>query len=109
MIWGVALVGLTIRITWRAAPEWLAVVLYLLMGWLCVAAYQPLARALPSAALGWLIAGGLVYTVGTVVFATERPRLWPGTFSSHELWHLFVLGGSACHFVMMLCFVAPVR
>lgn len=109
VVWGIALVGSTLRIAWRSAPIWLPVVLYLLMGWLCVAAYRPLSHVLPGEALGWLLAGGLVYTAGTVVFATQRPRLWPGTFSSHELWHLFVLAGSACHFVLMLRFVAPLR
>lgn len=107
VIWGIAVAGSVIRMSWRGAPIWLPVVLYLLMGWLCVAAYQPLAHSLPAAALWWLVAGGIIYTVGTVVFASQRPRLWPGTFSSHELWHVFVLGGSACHFVLMLLFVAP--
>jgi hemolysin III len=107
VIWGIALVGSALRIGWRAAPPWLPVVLYLVMGWLCVPVYRPLVYALPAPALGWLIAGGLIYTLGTVVFATERPRLWPGSFGAHELWHVFVLAGSACHFVLMLCFVAP--
>ena len=107
VIWGITLVGIALRIGWRGAPEWIAVVLYLVMGWLSVAAYEPLTRRLPGAAMGWLFAGGIVYTLGTVVFASQRPRLWPGRFSSHELWHLFVLGGSACHFVLMIRFVAP--
>ena len=107
VVWGIAVLGIALRIGWRAAPEWITVMLYLVMGWLAVAVYEPLARTLPATALGWLVAGGIVYTLGTVVFATQRPRLWPGKFSSHELWHLFVLGGSACHFVLMLCFVAP--
>jgi hemolysin III len=109
VIWGIALVGIVVRLAWRTAPEWIAVTLYLVMGWLSVVALKPLASVLPAGALGWLFAGGVVYTVGAAVFASQRPRLWPGTFSSHELWHLFVLGGSACHFVVMLCFVAPMR
>jgi hemolysin III len=83
------------------------VALYVLMGWLIVIAAGPLTRTLSGAGLDWLIAGGLAYSVGTVIFATERPRLWPGVFSAHELWHVFVLAGSACHFVMMVRFVAP--
>lgn len=109
VVWGIALVGITLRIAWRSAPEWIAVVLYLLMGWLCTAVLRPLGQALPPAGLAWLFAGGIVYTVGAAIFAAQRPRLWPGRFSSHELWHCFVLGGSACHFVLMLCFVAPMR
>jgi hemolysin III len=107
VVWSIALLGIALRIAWSRAPVWLPVALYLAMGWLCVLAHQPLQKALPAPGLGWLAAGGLVYTMGTVVFATQRPRLWPGRFSSHELWHVFVLAGSACHFVLMLCFVAP--
>jgi hemolysin III len=107
VVWGLALFGTIVELAWRRAPIWLGLVLYLVMGWLAVIALGPLHRALPGPALGWLVAGGLVYTAGSIVFALERPRLWPGVFSAHELWHLFVLGGSACHFVLMVRFVAP--
>jgi hemolysin III len=107
VVWGLALLGSLGEIAWRAAPEWVGVALYVVMGWLAVIAIGPLMRTLTGAGLAWLIAGGIVYSVGTIIFATGRPRLWPGAFSSHELWHLFVLGGSACHFVMMVRFVAP--
>jgi hemolysin III len=107
-VWGIALVGIAMRIAWRTAPPWLAIVLYLLMGWMSVSALGPLTKALPAEALRWLFAGGVVYTIGAAVFASKRPRLWPGVFSSHELWHCFVLGGTACHFVMMVRFVAPI-
>lgn len=107
VVWGLAAVGIVLRIAWQGAPNWLPVALYLLMGWLSVAALRPLGAALPAEALRWLFAGGVVYTVGAAIFALQRPRLWPGRFGSHELWHVFVLGGSACHFVLMLRFVAP--
>ncbi len=107
VVWGIALAGSAIRITWRGAPPWLPIVLYLLMGWLSLLVLPPLQQVLPAAALQWLFAGGMLYTVGTVVFALKIPQLWPGTFSSHELWHLFVLAGSGCHYVLMLRFVAP--
>jgi hemolysin III len=108
VVWGIALVGIVLRLAWKTAPPWLPIPLYLLMGWLSVVALGPLGSALPAGAIGWLFAGGVVYTVGAAVFAFQRPRLWPGVFGSHELWHLFVLGGSACHFVVMLRFVAAV-
>jgi hemolysin III len=107
VVWGLAAVGIALRIAWQRAPVWLPVALYLMMGWLSVVALRPLGAALPGEALRWLFAGGIVYTVGAAIFALQRPRLWPGRFSSHELWHVFVLGGSACHFVLMLRFVAP--
>jgi hemolysin III len=107
VVWAMALFGIVAEVAWRSAPRWLSLVLYLIMGWLVLIALGPLARILPGAAVGWLVAGGIVYTVGTIVFALERPRLWPGIFGAHDLWHVFVLGGSACHFVLMLRFVAP--
>ena len=107
VVWGLALFGSVTEVAWRTAPRWLGLVLYMVMGWLAVIVFRPLAHVLPAAALGWLVAGGLVYTLGAVVFALERPRLWPGIFGAHDLWHLFVLGGSACHFVLMLRFVVP--
>ena len=107
VVWGLALAGAAARIFWRGVPLWLPQVLYLVMGWLCLVAFDPMARALSLQALGWLVAGGIIYTVGAVIYATERPRLWPGRFGSHDLWHVFVLAGSACHYVFMLGFVAP--
>ena len=109
VVWGIAVVGMALRIGWQKAPWWLCFALYLVMGWISLVAVGPLVRLLPPAGLAWLVLGGVVYSVGAVVFATERPRLWPGRFGAHELWHLFVLGGSACHFVLMFCFVAPVH
>jgi hemolysin III len=109
VVWGLALFGIAIEIGWRTAPRWLGLALYLVMGWLAVIALGPITRTLPAAAVGWLVAGGVVYTLGAVVFALERPRLWPGIFGSHDLWHVFVLGGSACHFVLMLLFVVPLQ
>lgn len=105
--WAIALVGITLRLAWRSAPVWLPIVLYLVMGWMSVVALKPLGAALPAPGMGWLFGGGIIYTVGAVVFAAKRPRLWPGLFGSHELWHVHVLAGSACHYVMMLLFVAP--
>jgi hemolysin III len=109
VVWGLALFGIIMEVAWRSAPYWLGLVIYMVMGWLAVVALRPLMHAMPAAALGWLVAGGIVYSIGAIIFATERPRLWPGVFGAHELWHLFVLGGSACHFVLMLRFVVPYR
>lgn len=109
VIWGIALTGIALRIWWRRSPPWVPVALYLVMGWLAAIAAQPLAASLPASAPAWLFGGGVAYTVGAVVFASQRPRMWPGRFSSHELWHLFVLGGSACHYVTIYSFVGSLR
>lgn len=107
VMWTIAIAGSVARVGWRSKPEWLTFSLYLLMGWACAIAIIPLARALGPIGIAWLSLGGILYTVGAVVLATDRPRLWPGRFGSHDLWHCFVLGGSACHFAMMVFAVAP--
>jgi hemolysin III len=103
---GMAAIGIAAVLFWANGPDWLRVALYLCMGWLAVIALAPLREALPAAALAWLLGGGVVYTAGTVILATDYPHLRPGKFTAHDLWHLFVLGGSACHFVLMLLYVA---
>ena len=105
--YGLALTGILITLLWRTAPDWVRVVLYIIMGWLVVVAMTPLRHALSPAGIGWLVAGGVTYSVGTVIFATDRPHLWPGKFNAHDLWHVFVLGGSVCHFILMAFFIAP--
>jgi len=102
-----ALFGVLATILWKRAPDWLRVTLYIVMGWLALIAMAPLRASLPPAALGWLVGGGVVYSVGTLIYALDRPHLWPGKFSAHDLWHLFVMGGTACHFVLMCCYIAP--
>ncbi len=108
LVWAFALGGLLFKVFWLGAPRWLSTALYLAMGWLVVIAIGPVARALGAVNLGWLIAGGIFYSVGAVVYASKRPRLWPGVFGFHELWHLFVLAGWACHLVMMIRLAAAV-
>jgi hemolysin III len=100
--WTMALIGICANIFYGGGPKRLRLTLYLLMGWLVVGFVPGLLRVLPVSAVIWMLAGGLAFTVGTVIYATGRPKLWPGKFGSHELWHLFVLAGSACHYLMML-------
>jgi hemolysin III len=96
-----AVVGTIAALAFKGGPSWLRALLYVAMGWLAVVAMGPLSSSLSSYALHWLLAGGIVYTVGAVVYVMDRPRLWPGRFGAHDLWHLFVIGGSACHFVLI--------
>lgn len=102
VIWGVGILGILFSIFWIDAPRWLTTGLYLVMGWAIVVAAAPLVRSLPSGALIWLALGGLMYSLGAVIYATKRPNPLPGVFGFHEIWHIFVLAGSFSHFVSVL-------
>ena len=100
-VWGLAAVGIVQELCIARGARLLSLAIYLMMGWLAVVALVPLFRALSWSGMGWVAGGGLVYTVGIVFYLfDERFRHW------HGIWHLFVLGGSAMHFVAVLLFVA---
>jgi len=107
LIWGLALCGVLLKLLWMDASRWLSVVLYLGMGWVAVIAGPALFRAVPPDGITWMLAGGLVYSAGALVYGLKRPNPVPGTFGFHEVWHLFVIAGSACHFWAVLHYVAP--
>ena len=106
-IWSLAIAGILSVYVWRTRNRWARTILYVCMGWLAILAMGEILRTFPPAALGWLLAGGVVYSLGAIVFVTNRPTLWPGRFVAHDLWHVMVLLGSLCHFIVMLDFVAP--
>lgn len=101
--WTLAAVGAIVTFTMTKPPTWLRLVLYLAMGWMVLPLIGILSQRVSGAGLAWTIAGGLAYTLGTIVYASKRPNPWPGRFGSHEIWHLFVLAGGICHFALMVC------
>lgn len=103
VIWGLALVGVSLKIAFIRRFQKLGVLMYLLMGWLCVIALKQLLAQVPPTGLFWLAAGGVLYTVGVIFYALKRVRY------AHAVWHLFVLGGSICHYVAVLISLAPLR
>jgi hemolysin III len=107
LIWSLALCGVLLKVFWMDAPRWLSVVLYLGMGWVAVIAAPALFRAVPPGGITWVLGGGLVYSAGALVYGLKRPNPVPGVFGFHEVWHLFVLAGSACHFWAVLRYIAP--
>jgi hemolysin III len=105
--WALAITGMVLKLVFRRPSRGIIALLfvfYIIMGWLVVIAWGPLVRALPQAGLCWLILGGVFYTVGAVVFNLKRLNFAPH-FGAHEIWHLFVLAGSCCHFWFMLKYV----
>ena len=108
-VWAVALIGIIVKACWITCPKWFSSVIYIGMGWLCVFAFIPIVRALSPAGFGWLLAGGIIYTIGGIIYALKLPifNSRHKNFGSHEIFHLFVMGGSICHFIVMYYFVAP--
>ncbi|MCD8019385.1 MAG: hemolysin III family protein [Clostridiales bacterium] len=106
-IWAVAIVGIGLKIFFINCPHWVSSVIYITMGWTCVLVFKPLVAALPSAAFGWLLAGGIIYTIGGVLYGLKLPIFdkLPKNFGSHEIFHLFVMGGSFCHFIFMYAYM----
>lgn len=103
LVWGTAIVGILIKMFWITCPKWFSSLIYISMGWLCVLAMVPLVKALPTAAFLWLVAGGVIYTIGGIIYALKLPifNAKHQFFGSHEIFHLFVMGGSLCHFIVM--------
>ena len=107
LVWSFAFIGILIKAFWVNCPKWFSSVLYIGMGWTCVLAFAQLLDTLSTAAFGWLLAGGIIYTIGGVIYALKLPifNSKHKNFGSHEIFHLFVMGGSACHFIVMYVFV----
>lgn len=97
-IWAAALAGIVLRVAWMGAPRALYTVIYLAMGWLVVIQGPRALAALPASVVALVVAGGVTYTLGAVVYALRRPDPFPRVFGFHEIWHLFVLAGSALHY-----------
>ena len=107
-VWAVAILGILIKAFWITCPKWFSSVIYIGMGWLCVFAFVPIIHSLAPAGFAWLLAGGIIYTIGGVIYALKLPIFNANhkNFGSHEIFHLFVMGGSICHFIVMYFFVA---
>ena len=108
LVWGIAAVGMLVKAFWITCPKWFSSIIYIAMGWVCVLVFGPLLNTLSTPAFLWLLAGGIIYTVGGVIYALKLPifNSKHKSFGSHEVFHLFVMGGSICHFIFMYLYVA---
>jgi len=101
VLWGLALLGTVFKLYYVNRFEVASTLLYVAMGWIGIIGAKPLLLSLPGGALAWVLAGGIAYTAGVVFFLWERLPF------NHAIWHLFVLAGSACHFLAVLLYVVP--
>ena len=107
LVWSIAIVGIAIKAIWINCPKWFSSLLYIAMGWVCVLAFAQIFQNLSGAAFGWLLAGGIIYTIGGIIYALKLPIFnnRHKYFGSHEIFHLFVMAGSFCHFILMYRFI----
>lgn len=104
-IWGLAILGIIIKLVWFSAPRWLYTSFYVMLGWLAVFFIVPLYRSLPIGGFVWLLVGGLMYSVGAVIYGTKSKRLKISVFGFHEIFHVFILAGSFAHVIMVERFI----
>jgi hemolysin III len=105
--WAVGLAGIALKAVFAGLPRWVSVTIYSTMGWLGGVLALPVYRALGWQGVALVGAGGVLYTVGALIFSAERPNPVPGKFGFHEIWHIFVVLGAAAHYAFMYLLVLP--
>lgn len=109
-VWSIALIGMVVKFCWITCPKWFSSVLYIAMGWICIFAFAPLYTSLSRPGFLWLAAGGVLYTIGGVIYALKLPLFNARfkNFGSHEIFHLFVMAGSLCHYIVIYKYVMQI-
>lgn len=106
LIWGIALAGVIVKLFVINTPRWVTAGIYLIMGWMAVLVVKPMLQSMPAGALWWMLAGGLTYSIGAVIYITKKMDFVPGVFGFHEVWHVFVSLAALCHFIMIYRYIA---
>lgn len=101
-IWSLAILGIVLKLVWFNAPRWLYTAFYVIMGWLVILAVFPLSRAIPPAGMWLLVAGGISYTLGAIIYGTKWPGRNAKVFGFHEIFHIFIIIGSVFHYFFVL-------
>ena len=107
VVWTTAILGMLVKLFWVTCPKWFSSIIYIAMGWECLLVFGPLIETLEMGGFWWLLIGGLFYTIGGVIYALKIPFLAHihKYFGLHEIFHLFIMAGSICHFVFMFLYV----
>jgi hemolysin III len=102
ILWSLALIGIIVKIFYIRSPRWLNAGIYVIMGWLGIAAAGQIFNALPVWVITWLVVGGVIYTLGAIVYSTKVFNFVPGVFGFHEIWHIFVILAAIAHFIAVV-------
>jgi hemolysin III len=106
LVWGLALTGIAAKLLYIKTPRWFSTLLYVILGWLGVIGLRAMLVSIPPAGLAWLAAGGVIFTLGALVYATKKLDFFPGVFGFHEVWHIFVILGALAQFIMIAFYIA---
>ncbi len=106
LIWSLAIIGIAVKLFVINSPRWITAGVYLVMGWLAIMGVQEILRTMPTAAIIWLVVGGLFYSLGAIIYITKFMDFFPGKFGFHEVWHIFVILGAFSHYYLILRFIA---
>lgn len=107
VVWGLAALGILMKLTWRKPPRWLSVGAYLALGWVALVAVQPLANGLPTLALALLVSAGALFSIGALCYGAKRPNPFPRFIGHHELFHAFQTSATALVYVIVAVYVLP--
>ncbi|MCU0487891.1 MAG: hemolysin III family protein [Anaerolineales bacterium] len=106
IVWAFAVIGILVKMFVMNAPRWVSAGVYLVMGWLAILGIGEIVKQMPAGAIFWLALGGLLFSAGAVVYITKILNFRPGIFGFHEVWHIFVILGCLCHFILILVYIA---
>jgi hemolysin III len=105
-VWGIAFLGTIFKLFWINAPRLVSTLIYIGMGWLAVLGAGPIIRILEHGALFWLVAGGVFYSIGALIYASKKPDIFPSWLGFHEVFHIFVMMGSSAHFWVIYRYIS---
>jgi len=108
-VWSLAFIGLLLKFWFIHAPRYVSTAFYVLLGWIALIPFVQLISHLPIGAIVLMVAGGVAYTVGAIIYATKIFNFFPNRFGFHEIFHIFIAVGSVLHFIMMMMFILPLQ
>jgi len=108
IVWSLTIIGVIIKIKNIPTADWLSTTIYLLMGWMILIVFPLLLETVPIVGIAWLVIGGIFYTTGTIFYGLDKVLPKKRKFWMHEIWHLFVMAGSFCHFWLVLKYILPI-
>jgi hemolysin III len=106
IIWIMALAGVIVKLFFIREPRWMRAGIYLVMGWLSLIGIPVILRTMPVGAIAWLVLGGVLFTLGAVIYVLKKPDPWPGVFGFHEIWHIFIIFACLAHYILIAAYVA---